>query len=88
MYNEIKDSIFNNYLRKYFLYTFSYSKIPIINNIIDHSIFETYYDYKNNILTFSLGNDIDVNFSLGWEFKEIYEDFNKFKIQCKLINIK
>ena len=66
MYNEIKQNIIKNFLNKRYLYTFGCKKEPIVDNIIENCIFTTKYDYKNDIMTMDLGDNIKIDFKFEW----------------------
>jgi len=90
MYNEIKQSIINNFLNKGYLYSCGYKKESIIGKIIENSIFETEYDYNTDIMTMKLGDNINLNFNFEWgESSYSCMNANKTnKTYYKVVNIK
>ena len=85
MYNEIKKNIINNFLNKNYLYTCGCSKPHIIQNIINNNIFNTSYNFNNDVMTMSLGNNVVIKFNFIWESYNKQNTVTKF---YKLINIK
>ena len=88
MYNEIKQNIIKNFFNKGYLYACGCKREAIIDNIIDKSIFAINYNYKNDILTMNLGNNISIDFSFNWEYKTYKNNFGREMPHYKLISIK
>lgn len=86
MYNEIKQNIIKNFLNKGYLYACGCKKEPIIDKIIENKIFETTYDYKNDIMTMVLGNGISIDFKFDWT-QSTYSNHPNM-IHYKIANIK
>lgn len=66
MYNEIKQNIIENFLNKGYLYSCGYKKESIIGKIIENGIFDTIYDYKTDVMTMKLGDNINIDFNFEW----------------------
>lgn len=88
MYNEIKANIINKFFNK-FLYTCGCSKPAMINKIIENSIFSSKYDYDTNMMTMTLGDNINLTFEFNWENTSYICKSNNKEIQhYRLIKVK
>ena len=89
MYNEIKQNIIKNFLNKGYLYSCGYSKESIIGKIIENGIFDTIYDYKTDMMTMKLGDNISVDFNFEWAESSYSNTHNiTNRIHYKIVNIK
>ena len=86
MYNEIKQKIIKNFLNKGYLYVCGCKKEPIINRIIENQIFDTTYNYNNDVMTMVLGNGISIDFNFEWT-QSTYSNHSDM-IHYKITNIK
>ena len=86
MYNEIKQNIIKNFLNKGYLYSCGCKKEPIINRIIENQIFNTTYNYNNDVMTMVLGNGISIDFNFEWT-QSAYSNHPSM-IYYKITNIK
>ena len=88
MYNEIKANIIKKFFNK-FLYTSGCSKSAMINKIIENSIFSSEYDYDTNVMTMTLGDNINLAFEFNWENTSYISKPDNKEIQhYKLIKVK
>ena len=59
-YNQIKQNIIEKFLVTYYKYTVVKIKGTIIHDISKRSWFQTDYDYENDVLSFYLGDGVEI----------------------------
>ena len=66
-YNDIKNNIVNNFLIPYYRFTVVRIKECIISDIKRRSWFPCEYNSQNDILTFNIGNNINIDIHFVFE---------------------
>lgn len=59
-YNQIKKNIIEKFLVPYYKYTIVKIKGTVIHDISTRSWFQTDYDYENDVLSFYLGDGVEI----------------------------
>lgn len=76
-FEEIKKNIIENFLVPYYKHTAIHLINTVIYDVKSRSWFPCEYDYDNDIMTFVLGNDVNINIKFLWQsHKENIDMYN------------
>lgn len=69
--NEIKKNIIENFLNPYYRYSSVHMPTTVVADIIKRSWFPCTFNKTSNVLTFTIGNNLEINIAINWHQSEL-----------------